>query len=237
MAFFDDYPAFCGSGRTAAIPRRLNLRHRAIIEANQDILAGARVLDLASHDGRWSFAALEAGATHVSGVEARPRLVAAANRTFARYGATQDRYEFIQGDLFRILDQRAFNVDVVLCLGFLYHTLRYSELFQGITQTGARHCILDTRILVSEEPLVQVGIDRTHRRANAAEDDRTVEGRTLVGDPSLPALELMLGVYGFEIEKPFDWAALLNSLPGDERGIAGYGTGRRVTLRCRHGSV
>src|SRR5918993_4504345 len=83
MAFFDDYPAFCGTGRTAAIPRRLNLRHRAIIEANQDILARARVLDLASHDGRWSFAALEAGATQRSGVEGSPRPVVPPIRTFS----------------------------------------------------------------------------------------------------------------------------------------------------------
>jgi hypothetical protein len=50
--FFDDYPAFYASSRTAAFPARLGLRHRAIIERNRDVLAGARVLDLASHDGR-----------------------------------------------------------------------------------------------------------------------------------------------------------------------------------------
>ena len=98
--FFDDYPAFNETSRTAASPARLNLRHEAMIEPNRDILAGARVIDLASHDGRWSFAAHEAGAAHVTGVEARRPMVEAARRTFAGYGVPSDRYTFIRGDLF-----------------------------------------------------------------------------------------------------------------------------------------
>ena len=72
--FFDDYPLFYETSKTASSKARLNVRHQAIIEANRDILKDARVLDLASHDGRWSFAALKAGAAHVTGVEARPRM-------------------------------------------------------------------------------------------------------------------------------------------------------------------
>ena len=204
-----------------------------MIESNQDILAGARVLDLASHDGRWSFAALKAGAQHVIGVEARPSLVRAANKSFAQYGAEPDQYQFIQGDLFQTLAQRTFDVDVVLCLGFIYHTLRYGELFRGIADTGAQHCILDTKILKSDEPFVRVMTNRTDRKHNAAEDDLTEGGRALAGYPSLPALELMLDVYGWEIEEQFDWAALAETLPGSRGRISGYGTGERVTLRCR----
>lgn len=233
LIFFDDYPAFCGSGKTAAIPHRLNLRHQAIIEANRDILAGARVLDLASHDGRWSFAAHKAGAEHVIGVEARPSLVDAANKAFAEYGVAPDQYQFIQGDLFRVLARETFEVDVVLCLGFLYHTLRYGELFRGITDTGAQYCILDTKVLKSDEPLVRVLTNRTERRSNAAKDDLTEGGLALAGYPSLPALELILDVYGFEVAEQFDWTALSDSLPGPAGRISGYATGDRVTLRCR----
>ena len=136
--FFDDYPLFYESSDTAASPVRLNLRHEAMITSNQDILAGARVLDLASHDGRWSFAALRAGAEHVIGVEARAGLVDAANKTFAEYGVPTQDYEFVQGDMFRILQERRFDVDVVMCLGFIYHTLRYGELFRGIIDAGPR---------------------------------------------------------------------------------------------------
>ena len=229
--FFDDYPDFCGSTRTAASPRRLNLRHRGIIEANREVLVGARVLDLASHDGRWSFAALKAGASHVIGVEARPDLVDAARATFAAHDVPPGQFTFVAGDMFQVLREHDLEVDVVLCLGFIYHTLRYGELFAAIADTGARHCILDTKVEVSDEPVIRLLSNRTERRANAADDDLSRDGRTLAGYPSVPALELMLDVYGFDVEEQFDWPGLLDSEPG--AGLSGYSTGERVTLRCR----
>ena len=39
----------------------MNERYEALIAINKDIFDGARVLDLASHDGRYSFAALKTG--------------------------------------------------------------------------------------------------------------------------------------------------------------------------------
>ena len=135
--FFDAYPAFYESSRTAAFPRRLELRHRAIIEANRDILDGARVLDLASHDGRWSFAALKAGARHVTGIEARAGLVETSNKLFAQYGIPDEDYQFVQGDMFRILRERRFEIDVVLCLGFVYHTLRYGASQRSNSRSGS----------------------------------------------------------------------------------------------------
>jgi hypothetical protein len=169
----------------------------------------------------------------VTGVEARPSLVDAANRSFAEYGADPGSYAFIQGDLFQALARDDLEADVVLCLGFLYHTLRYGELFRGVTATGATYCILDTKILQSDEPFVRVLTNRTERRHNAAEDELTEGGLALAGYPSIPALELILEVYGWEIEEQFDWAALAESLPGSRGRISGYGTGDRVTLRCR----
>ena len=60
--WFARYPRFLSSSRTDVRGRRMAYRHRALIERHASILDGARVLDLASHDGRWSFAALQAGA-------------------------------------------------------------------------------------------------------------------------------------------------------------------------------
>jgi hypothetical protein len=219
--FFDDYPLFYESSDTAASPVRLNLRHEAMITSNQDILAGARVLDLASHDGRWSFAALRAGAEHVIGVEARAGLVDAANKTFAEYGVPTQDYEFVQGDMFRILQERRFDVDVVMCLGFIYHTLRYGELFRG------------TKIILGDEPLVRLNVNRTKVQSHAAQDDVSYRDQTVAGWPSLPALKLILDVYGLAVEDHYDWPALLARHPKAGRAVRDYVTGNRVTLRCR----
>ena len=86
MGFFDGYPAFYQSSRTGSHPNRLNARYQALIESNRDIIEGGRILDIASHDGRWSFAALHAGAEHVVGIEARSGLVERATEAMDTYG-------------------------------------------------------------------------------------------------------------------------------------------------------
>ena len=57
------------------------------------------MLDIASHDGRWSMAALDAGARHVIGVEGRPELVDAARATLAHYNVPQEMYSFLHSDI------------------------------------------------------------------------------------------------------------------------------------------
>ncbi|MDZ7733009.1 MAG: hypothetical protein U5R31_07715 [Acidimicrobiia bacterium] len=59
--FFDTFARFVDSSETGPWVERLNARYEALIHANRHLLDGARVLDLASHDGRFAFAALQAG--------------------------------------------------------------------------------------------------------------------------------------------------------------------------------
>ena len=96
---------------------RMNERYEALFASNRDIFDGARVLDLASHDGRYSFAALKTGAARVTGVEVRESLIQKAQETFAFYGQDPATYRFICGDVFEVLEREQLEVDVVLCLG------------------------------------------------------------------------------------------------------------------------
>ena len=86
MGFLDKFPRFYTTSHTSPDPHRLNSRYEAIIAKNADRLAGKRVLDIASHDGRWTFAALSAGAAHVTGAEPRRELIDNAESTFAESG-------------------------------------------------------------------------------------------------------------------------------------------------------
>jgi predicted nicotinamide N-methyase len=225
--FFDDHPEFLETSSTAAGVRRLNARHRAMIEENQEVLRDARVLDIASHDGRWSFAALKAGASHVTGIEGRDHLVQNANKTFAEKGVDPSQFEFIQGDAHDVLTRGVGSFDVVMCLGFVYHTLRYVELFSGIRATGARHLIVDTRVHLSERRVIAVHTNEVDRDSLAVPDRFSAEGRTLVGRPSMAALEYMLDAYGYEIVGRPDWPGILGPKANPENR---YLTGARVTL-------
>jgi SAM-dependent methyltransferase len=225
---FDRYPG------VAAQRQKMNLRHEAIVRQNREVFQGARVLDLACSAGAWTFAALDAGAAHVIGIESREDKVELARKNFQDYGVEVDRYEFIVGDVFAVLEREQFQVDLVLCLGFLYHTLRYPELMHHIRATGARTLILDTEMIATDEPYVRLIAENVEMPGNASPDRYSVETTVLSGRPSLAAIEKMLAVYGFVVEQRSDWAAILRDNP--ELRFPEYQRGQRVTLRCRRGS-
>lgn len=228
--FFDDHPEFLETSSTSANVRRLNLRHAAIIEENRDVLRGARVLDIASHDGRWSFAALQCGARSVTGIEGRSYLVDNANTTFADKQVEPSRFRFIAADAHEALRDGVGTFDVVMCLGFLYHTLRYVELFAGIRATGAHHVIIDTRVSLDTDPVIRVYRNRVERESMAVEDRYSYQGKSLVGSPSMPALKRMLATYGYRIASQTDWSKVLSEHASPPNEAKKYLTGKRVTL-------
>lgn len=210
----------------------MNERYEAMFACNQDVFDGARVLDLASHDGRYSFAALKTGAAHVTGVEVRQSLTDKAHETFAFYGQDPATYRFVIGDVFDVLARETFEVDVVLCLGFLYHTYRHTELMYRLHHLGPRHLIVDTMVVPGTQPTLRVIRERDSEDIRAAARDAYSVGRVLVARPSVPALQLLLSAYGFEIESMYDWQRRLAGRPRAP-GLKGYEKGKRVTLRCR----
>lgn len=227
--FFDRFPAFYGTSTTSSYAWRLNLRHEAIFTANAGLLAGARVLDVASHDGRWSMAALEAGAASVTGIEARPELVANARATLASYDVEETRCRFVEGDVFEVLAADRLEVDVVLCLGFLYHTLRHTELFTRFRETGARHLVVDTELHRSAEAVVRLADEQVDREGNAVADAYTYGDTVLTGRPTLAALGLLARTQGYEVERLSDWDGLLRDNP-DADQVRDYRIGRRATV-------
>lgn len=233
--FFDDYQQFFDTSTVLPKRGRLNLRYEAIFGANSDVFEGARVLDLASHDGRWSFAALRTGAAHVTGIEAREEAVSHANANLAHYGADPDTYRFLCGDIFDVLGQKDFEVDVVLCLGYMYHTYRHTELLYRIRQINPKFLMMDSTVVPDmEEPFLKVYVDRPHRPGQATLDEFAHGSTTLVARPSVPALQMMLRAYDFEIEDTCDWHALMAKYPEAGR-VDDYAEGKRVTMRCRSG--
>jgi hypothetical protein len=231
--FFEQFPRFYLTSSTASTTARLNLRYEAIFGENRDIFAGASVLDLASHDGRWSLAALATGAWSVIGIEARPELVKAATENLGEYGYGPDRVCFITGDVHEVLSTRDFGADVVLCLGFLYHTLRYNELLRGIRRANARYLIIDTFSPYMKGPVPNVNVITEHDdgQGSAAADTYTHGQLVLVGRPNLAAIQAMLGAYGYRVERLSDWAGLLRDNPGTD-DCGDYANGKRITIRC-----
>jgi Methyltransferase domain len=211
---------------------RMNERYEALFASNRDIFDGARVLDLASHDGRYSFAALKTGAAHVTGVEVRESLVDKARETFSFYGQDPKTYRFVCGDVFEVLAREQFDVDVVLCLGYLYHTYRHTELMYRLHHLAPRHLIVDTMVVPGRQSNLRVIREWNSDDIRQAAQDAYSVDRVLVARPTVPALQKLLSAYGFEIESMYDWKGRLADRP-PMPGLRGYANGKRVTLRCR----
>ena len=226
--FFDEYPLFYSTSQTAAIQNRLNQRYRACIEWNDVAIRGKRVLDLASHDGRWSFAALKAGATNVVGIEARDYLVQAADANLREYGISKNSFSFIAGDAFECLDQiEPQSVDTVFCLGFFYHVANHMLLLSKIARLRPKYLILDTALYLDPYRVIVLYGGDGSGEANAARVGPDSPKLIMEGAPTKSALEFMLSTFGWNFVY-FDWHRA-----GIRRwdDIVDYHEGWRVTLR------
>jgi len=244
MSFFDQYPRFYATSQTSPFPHRLNARHEAIIARNARALAGKRILDIASHDGRWSFAALQAGAAHVIGIEPRQELINSAGETFRHYGIESSHYSFRTGDVFQCMGD--IQADVVLCLGFYYHTIRHAELLDLIERTGARLVIVDTevtplqdspppatsgdpRLVYGNQYIVQLLSDPVDNQQMACGDSMTRGGHTLVGRPSRAAIEFLASHFGYATDT-YDWPTHFTGHPEHAEFMVDYSEGWRGTF-------
>jgi hypothetical protein len=136
---------FLGSSNVNVSANRLNWRAEVLIARNPEAFIGKRVLDLASHDGRFSHAALACGADRVVGVEARAEHVEKAYVNLRGLGYDPDRYEFVVGDLvdhLRTVQPGEF--DTILCFGIFSHLIEQVEILREIRRIAPEHFILDT---------------------------------------------------------------------------------------------
>lgn len=247
MDFFNQYEQFYATSLTSPYPHRLNGRHQAIIARNAASLAGKKVLDIASHDGRWTFAALKAGAAYVKGIEPRQELIANAVATFDRYDIDRSRYDFACGDVFELL--RAESFDVVLCLGFYYHTIRHAELLDRIERTGARLVIIDTEVTPAEDEVppheqqdarlifknpygIQLLREPIDDQQMACDDALTRNGFTLVGRPSRAAVRFLAEHFGYATSQ-YDWPEHFLAHPEHRETMHDYHKGWRETFYLR----
>jgi 2-polyprenyl-3-methyl-5-hydroxy-6-metoxy-1,4-benzoquinol methylase len=226
QGFFDAYPNFFETS-TSGYRNRLNKRYRAIIGPNIEIIRDKSILDIASHDGRWSLAASKAGARHILGIEARQHLIDHSFNNMRMYGVPDGKVDFLLGDVFKVInDLEPGRFDTVFCLGFFYHTLYHMELLNQIARLNPKHLILDTCVDVDPDPIVVLQYEGVaHETAGAVSDegDRT---RLLVGHPTCKGLEMMLHSAGFSC-RFIDWHRL--GIKNWE-SIREYHEGQRVTV-------
>jgi len=180
---------------------RLNLRWDHIIKPFIPEIQGARVLDLASHDGRWPYAFAAAGAREVIAVEGRPEVVAEFDK-FPDDEAKR-KVNLSSGDLFafcRDLVAKGEKFDVIGILGVFYHIMDHNSLLTMCRELGAKLVIIDSSFLNVPDPIIFVKAEPVKRDLNAI---AAYEGQTqaIYGIVSFPALNRMAKLLGYSVEK------------------------------------
>jgi len=148
--------AFLASSNVRANAHRLNWRAKVLISGNAKDFNGKRVLDLASHDGRFMHAALAHGAAKVVGVEARADHLDSARANLAKGGHSSDRYELVSADLVEFLKSvEPGGFDTILCFGVLSHLIEHVDVMREIARIAPSAFILDTWVALERWNLVE----------------------------------------------------------------------------------
>lgn len=231
MGFFDflaNMPHY--QDRTNAVAR-MNMRHTFLVAAHADTIAGARVLDLGAHDGRWSYAFAGAGAAHVTGIEARAELVA----TFSDYPdpTLRARVDLRVGDIFEELQNAVAageSYDVVAIFGILYHIIDHFRLFQLVVNLRPKLIIVDSEFIQRSNGVIVLGQERTDKILNASAQ-YPGQKMAVVGTPSPQAVVMMADVLGYDVI----WADLFAIPEADRHGGSDYFrdvTEKKVRAAC-----
>jgi len=205
---------------------RLRERYKHIIERNLDAIEGKRILDIAANNGRWTYAALAAGASHVVSVEGREERVADAIEFLDKKGFA-GKYTANIGDMYDFLyDHREDSFDTLLCLGIYYHVMDHSHFLRLMTRMQPETIIIDSGFVRSFRNTVHVQIEDPDLHLNALS---VYEGQKHepVGFISLGLMIQMAWNQGYNC-RPVVW----NPTDIENRpSVQDYMMGRRFTLR------
>lgn len=136
---------FMSSSNVNVNANRLNWRAEVLIARMPDAIVGKRVLDLGSHDGRFSYAALACGAKYVLGVEAREKHVEHARRNLLDRGIAPSQFDFAVADLVPYLRTIAPGTfDTVFCFGLFSHLIEQVEVLREIRRLAPAYLLIDT---------------------------------------------------------------------------------------------
>jgi LPS sulfotransferase NodH/2-polyprenyl-3-methyl-5-hydroxy-6-metoxy-1,4-benzoquinol methylase len=131
--------------------KRRRDRRDVIITGNRELLRNARVLDIQCGRGEWSVAALNAGAIHVVGLEARRRPIEMASRNLAARGVAVGSYQFLKAKIPSELESFSpGSFDVIICQNFGGLPDPH-YFFEQLHRLQPRNVILDTAIKASRK--------------------------------------------------------------------------------------
>ena len=123
----------------------LNARIENLLINQRDALQGKVVLDLGSHMGTFSYAALKLGADFVYCIDTEERLLRQGEELFEYYQVPKARYRFEREEVVPFLESQSGNrFDTLFCFGLLYYIPEPFQLLQLMAKVARETILLDT---------------------------------------------------------------------------------------------
>lgn len=192
---------------TWTYPDRDLLRFGEIITAQQQHIAGKRVLDLGCHLGYVSLFCLHNGARHVTGTNVRTRELD-ISREICRY-AGYSNCQFVYSDIDNSADLHNLcsTVDTVLLCGLLYHVNNHMQLLKTIYDSTAKTLIIESEVH-EREPWAPSIIFHKEASENPTHKLEPNKQFAFVGTPNVAWIKTAMQYVGYEVayEKAFSYA-------------------------------
>lgn len=178
---------------------RLEQRHAFLIEPFKEFLDDANVLDIAAHDGRWSYALAAAGAKSVQGIEGRQELVSLFDKI--PNNRIKGRVTLETCDLYEKLDQLTNTnkeFDVIALFGIMYHVMDHFGILRKCLKLKPKIIIIDSEFIRGKDPVIRLVREDTRKSLNALPqiEDQT---KAIIGIPSVSAMTNMAAALNCDI--------------------------------------
>ncbi len=209
---------------------RFNWRCENLLTRHQEFIKDKVVLDLACNTGRLSYPCLALGAKKVIGVEARPELIEQGKK-YLQNTEYQSKMEFVQADMFDYLASASpHQFDVILCFGFLYHTVRQVDFFREVKRLAPQTVLIDTNVaknyiwyglqdFLGKPPMLQMIVENPNKTSDTTDEDG------IAFWPTCPFLESMFQQINYDATK----ISYRSKEIGDWAGMKDYKKGLRVS--------
>ena len=126
-------------------PECINARIDILLNKNPEAIQNKSILDVGSHTGIFSFAALQLGAKDVYGVDVEDLTVKRCDSLFLKEGVSPKKYTFKVENIINFLEKVEENsFDTIFCFGVMYYITEPYRLLKLMARAAKDSILIDT---------------------------------------------------------------------------------------------
>ena len=126
-------------------PECINGRIGVLLNNNRQLIQNKSILDIGSHTGIFSWAALQLGAKFVHGIDVEKRTVKRCMELFLKEEISSSKYKFETESIIEFLERiEKKSFDTVFCFGVLYYMTEPLRLLSLMARAAKKTILIDT---------------------------------------------------------------------------------------------